>query len=87
MLRVNGMPQVVDVSKLSFEQWGHFVPHEGFATKIIIPEQSVLQVLEELLKRQEPEQEKYFQQMVDDERAARPTVRAQIITLSERRAA
>jgi len=81
-------PRPVSHSVGNFEDWAHFAPIN--AKKIIIPEQSVMEMLNKVLEMQEPAKNKYFEDIIAqeyDERRAVPHTVAQIITLSDRRAA
>jgi len=81
---IDAQPQFTTLEPKSIEDLILFAPNLARTQEIIIPEKSVLDLMDEILKKQEPARHEYFTNKVRDDKfnvSPRQKVHAQIISL------
>jgi hypothetical protein len=79
---VDTLPQFTTLERNSIEDLIYFAPNLARTQEIIVPDKSVVELMEEILKKQDPARQKYFEDKVrEDKFSPRQKVHAQIISL------
>lgn len=81
---IDAYPQMASFEPKSLEDLVYFAPNLMRTQELIIPEKSVIDLLDEIIKKQDPAKKAYFEQQVKEDRfnaAPRHKVHAQIISL------
>jgi hypothetical protein len=68
---IDAMPQVTQAKILSIEDFAHFAPPLARTREIIVPDESVSDLMARILEMQQPERTEYFKRQLREDRDGR----------------